>query len=309
MTVVLEIGRCGFESSRLIQSLGADVHIVPMNKLTISSKSKRAKSDRLDAEFLSRLNLEETPRVWIPSSKQSSRRKLLECRENKQKEINRINLRLQSFIAYAPFRLSSLDKKMPFPQWRETLNTWKQQVPDLFDLVLWEEMFDLLDRLELAEKSYKRTMDRIEAQEGIDRQKCQEENIEHIVDKIRKIKGFGVHSSRVFAWYIGDFTRFSNGKKFSSYLGLTPTPYSSCKTRKEMGISKSGKPILRQMAVQIAWLWRRYQPDTWLVKKWEAQLKNKRSRKTSIIAMARQLMVALYRFIVHDEIIEGMIVE
>ena len=212
VTIVLEIGRCGFESSRLIQSLGADVHIVPMNKLAISNKSKRAKSDRLDAEFLSRLDLEETPRVWIPSSKQSSRRKLLECRENKQKEINRINLRLQSFIAYAPFRLSSLDKKMPSSQWRETFNTWKQQVPDLFDLVIWEEMFDLLDRLELAEKSYRQTMDRIETQEKIDRQKCQEENIEHIVDKIRKIKGFGVHSSRVFSWYIGDFTRFSNGK-------------------------------------------------------------------------------------------------
>ena len=83
--VVLEMGRCGFEGPRLLEKLGAEVHLIPISRLQLITNKKRVKTDKLDAKFLSTLSLKETPKAWIPKRGQWSRRKLLECREHKLK--------------------------------------------------------------------------------------------------------------------------------------------------------------------------------------------------------------------------------
>ncbi len=114
---------------------------------------------------------------------------------------------------------------------------------------------------------------------------------------------------RSFAWEVGNFKRFRNGKCFSSYIGLTPTPNSSGKQQREQGISKKGNTELRRLAIQLAWLWKRWQPNSRLSLKWKEQLQKKgRQRRTAIVAMGRQLMIALYRDVVHAEKIEGAII-
>ena len=79
---------------------------------------------------------------------------------------------------------------------------------------------------------------------------------------------------------------------------------------REQGISKQGNSNLRRLSIQLAWLWYHWQPDSKITKKWSAQLQKKgRQRKTAIVAMARQLVVALYRDIVKGEPMEGAIVK
>ena len=74
-----------------------------------------------------------------------------------------------------------------------------------------------------------------------------------------------------------------------------------------MGISKSGKPMLRAMTVQMAWLWTNNQKDSRLYQKWAPRFNSKRSKKTAIIAMSRQLVVAIYHYLVNDIEIEGVV--
>jgi transposase len=305
--VVIEMGRCGFEGPRLLEKLGAEVHLVPISRLQMISNKKRVKTDKLDAKFLSTLILKETPKVWIPERGQWSRRKLLECREHKLKEVNRANGRLRSFIALTPLRPEHINKKIKAKSWREKMTIWHRDCPDIFDEILWDEIFELIDLIEFNEASLEKTLKRMKELEDLDRQAAEANGEVYVLDKLRKLKGIGEHVARTFAWYIGDFKRFSNGKKISNYFGLAPTPHTSCKMSKELGISKCGKPMLRAMAVQLAWIWTRNQKDSRIFQKWAHKLTGRRSKKTSIIAMARQLIVAIYHYIVNDIEIEGVV--
>jgi len=79
---------------------------------------------------------------------------------------------------------------------------------------------------------------------------------------------------------------------------------------REQGISKSGRKSLRKTAVELAWLWVKWQPESFLTKKWMPKLSQKgRARRTAIVALARQLLVALWRHIVHDEPVAGAIIK
>ena len=102
---------------------------------------------------------------------------------------------------------------------------------------------------------------------------------------------------------------FGSGKQFAAFFGLTPCPFASGTMNRDQGISKAGRKSLRKMAIECAWLWYRWQPESWLVKKWQDRLVQKgRIRRTAIVALARQLMVALWRYIVKGEAIEGAII-
>ena len=306
VTVVLEMGRCGFEAPRLLEELGAEVYIIPVSKIETLISSKVRKTDKLDAKFLSTLDLKTAPRVWIPSREQWEKRKVLECRENKLKVVNRINARLSSFMVLTPLLPECLKKKTKASVWREKITLWREEHNIVFTEYIWDEIFDLIEQLEFAEISLNRTIERLNKMEISERAEALARGDESVIDKLKKIKGIGDQFARTFSWYIGDFTRFKNSKQFSSYFGLTPVPRISCKTHQNSGISKEGKTCLRSMAIQLAWLWKRNQKESRIFLKWEHRLTGKRSRKTSIVAMARQIMVAIYHYIVNDSEIEGV---
>ena len=97
-------------------------------------------------------------------------------------------------------------------------------------------------------------------QEEEQRVKSQKEGVDFTLDVLREYRGVGEIITRTLCWYINDFGRFQNGKKFVRFFGLTPTPWISCKMRREQGISKAGNKELRRIAVQLAWLWVHWQP-------------------------------------------------
>ena len=92
--------------------------------------------------------------------------------------------------------------------------------------------------------------------------------------------------------------KFTNGKALGAYAGLVATPYSSGGSEREQGISKAGNRRLRTAAVELAWLWLRYQPDSALVRWFHGRLGTgrRRVRKVLIVALARRLLIALWRY-------------
>jgi transposase len=151
----------------------------------------------------------------------------------------------------------------------------------------------MLDRLELvcaqiAELEQKR--DAVLEEEAPDKA---EKMIQHLV----ALRGIGVQSATVLVREA--FVReFANGKTLGSYAGLTPTPFSSGAAEREQGIGKAGNRRLRTAIIELAWLWQRYQPGSVLVGWFRERVSGtgRRMRKVMVVAMARRLLIALWRF-------------
>ncbi|MCZ6804853.1 MAG: transposase [Proteobacteria bacterium] len=125
--------------------------------------------------------------------------------------------------------------------------------------------------------------------------------------EISPVKGVGWQSSwplvmEFFAW-----RAFRNRREIGACAGLTPTPYDSGDRRREQGICKAGHKKIRCLRVEPSWLWLRYQPDSALSQGYRRRFAKggKRQRRIGIVAMARKLRVALWRYVEHGVIPEG----
>ena len=105
-----------------------------------------------------------------------------------------------------------------------------------------------------------------------------------------------------FAW-----REFRNRRQLGGLSGLVPTPYSSGSMQREQGISKAGNRRVRSLLIELAWQWLRYQPQSALAKWFNARFASggSRTRRIGIVALARKLLVALWRFLQHGELPAG----
>jgi transposase len=116
--------------------------------------------------------------------------------------------------------------------------------------------------------------------------------------QLTQLVGIGATSARLLANEVF-YRQFDNRRQVGGYFGLTGTPYDSGASRREQGIGKSGNPHARTVAIELAWLWLRHQPDSALSRWFGDRVGSLKSgvRKTAIVALARKLMVALWRFL------------
>jgi transposase len=125
-----------------------------------------------------------------------------------------------------------------------------------------------------------------------------------------QLKGIGPETAAVL-WSEGLFRRFDNRRQVAAYAGLAPTPWQSGSIDREQGVSKSGNPRLRTTMVELAWLWLQNQPTSalslWFHKRVERL--GGRMRKTIIVALARKLLVALWRYTTAGIVIEGAVMK
>lgn len=311
--VYYEAGRYGFWPARKILAIGAAVHILPINKLKVIMCGKTIKTDKLDAKFLGGLHpSDEVPEVYIPTLTEEGRRDAERELGRIKASINRVNAQMLALIDRTP---------LPTPDFHRTSAEWSKAVLKWSKMTEWNEcpkllllrLPNMISELELFEKELTDWQKVIEQYQDRDRDNSNKSEVEdrtsETVMKLQQFKGVGERLSRHLPWEIGDFRRFGSGKQFAAFFGLTPCPFASGTMNREQGISKAGRKSLRKMAVECAWLWYRWQPESWLVKKWQDRLVQKgRSRRTAIVALARQLMVALWRYIVKGEAIEGAII-
>lgn len=309
--VFYEAGRYGYWPAREMMNLGAKAHILPVNKLVVIMSGKKIKTDKLDAKFLSEMHPEDKLlEVHIPTPEEEGCRDAVREMERLSKETRRLNAQLIAVLERTPIPTPSGHHNSV--EWRRLLvELGKQGKLERIPKMMALRMGNMIDELELVERHEKSWKQVVADKEKADNESADAARRTRALTlaKLASFKGIGGVISRHLAWEIGSFERFGSGKQFTSYFGLTPCPYSSGTMNKNLGISKKGRMSLRRMAIELGWLWTKWQPDSWMTRKWSERLKVKgRQRRTAIVALARQLLVSLWHFVVKGEAIEGAII-
>ena len=131
------------------------------------------------------------------------------------------------------------------------------------------------------------------------------------VAQLRMLKGIGQTSSWDFVMELFSWRKFRNRREVGAILGLTPTPYDSGGSERELGISKAGRGRIRVLSIQIAWGCLRFQPQSKLSKWYNKRFANggSRMRRIGIVAVARKLMIDLWRYLEYGVIPEGAVIK
>jgi transposase len=118
------------------------------------------------------------------------------------------------------------------------------------------------------------------------------------IELLRKLRGVGPIFATVLTREVF-YRRFANRREVGSYVGLAPTPFNSGESRRDQGVSKAGNPRARAIAIELAWLWLRHQPESRLARWYRQRVGTLqgRMRKITIVAVARKLVVALWRYL------------
>src|SRR5215211_4222900 len=289
-----EAGYDGFWLHRRLTAAGITNFVFDPASIAVEQRSRRAKTDRLDGELLLRTLMAHCrgePRiVRVPSREQEDARRDSRERQRLVKEqtghTNRIKalLRLLGMAAGNPRRRDWLT-------WLARQRDWEgQPVPPRLVAELKREHARLLVVCEQLQALSK-------APAPGDVPMAAARMAEHKAN-LRRLKSLGP----AFAGTLTDevfYKDFDNGRQVASYVGLAPSPWRSGGTNREQGISKAGNPRARHQAIELAWLWLRHQPDSAL-SYWFHQRTadaSSRIRRIAIVAWARKLMVALWRYL------------
>jgi transposase len=304
LIVIQEAGLDGFWIDRVLQNEGIESHVVDPASIATSRRRRRAKTDKIDGETLVRSLLaykRGEPRVCsmvkAPTPEEEDQRRL--CRERKAltaervRHVNRIKglLFCQGICGYEPLRRDRRERL-------EELQTGDgRPLPPHLKAQVERE----LDRLELLLKQIKTVEGERDALLA-----AAKNTMPAPATMLLDIKGIGPEFAAVL-WSEGFFRHFDNRRQVAAYAGLAPTPWQSGAVDREQGVSKAGNPRLRTALIQLAWLWLRNQPQSaltiWFRKR---VLRNGgRLRKTTIVALARKLLVALWKYVTTGVVIEG----
>ena len=304
LIVIQEAGLDGFWIDRVLQNEGIESHVVDPASIATSRRRRRAKTDGIDGEALVRALLaykRGEPRVCSmvrpPTPEDEDRRRL--CRERKVlimervQHVNRIKglLFSQGVSGYEPVRCDR----------RERLDALQTGDGRPLPLHLKAQVRRELDRLELLLAQIKA----VEAER--DALLAAEQTKAPVAPAmLLGVKGIGPEFAAVL-WSEGLSRPFENRRQIAAYAGLAPTPWQSGSVDREQGISQSGNPRLRTTMIQLAWLWLRHQPDSALALWFHDRVKRNggRLRKTTIVALARKLLVALWKYVTAGVVIEG----
>jgi transposase len=134
------------------------------------------------------------------------------------------------------------------------------------------------------------------------------------IDQVRQlfmVRGIGVHSAWLYVMEFFAWRDLQTPKPVGALAGLTPTPYQSGQSRRELGIAKAGHRHIRAMAIEIAWAWRRFQPASTLSQWYERRFGagSARLRNRGMVALARKLLIALWRFVKTGVLPEGAVLK
>jgi len=302
---IQEAGLDGFWIHRLLQSQGIESWVVDPASIAVSRRRRRAKTDKIDGEALIRTLLaykRGEPRVCAmvraPTPEEEDLRRL--CRERRTltaervEHVNRIKglLFAQGIFDYEPLRRDR----------RRRLDELTTGDGRALPAHLKQQIIRELDRLELLIAHVKA----VEAERDALLAARRETDPTSPAASLPRLKGIGEEFAAVL-WLEGLFKSFDNRRQVAAYAGLAPSPWRSGKIDHEQGVSKAGNPRLRTTMIQLSWLWLRHQPSSALTLWFLERVKqNKgRIRRVMIVALARKLLVALWKYVVTGVLPEG----
>lgn len=304
---VQEAGLDGFWIHRALESAGIESYVVDPASIATSRRRRRAKTDKIDGEALVRALLaykRGEPRVCAmlkaPTAEEEDRRRI--GRERKTlitERIQHVN-RLKGLL----FAQGVYDYEPLHRDRRERLNSLMTGDGRPLPKHLKAQINRELDRLEMLLSQIKI----VEAERDTLLEPAQNGSAGAMTPAaiLMTLKGIGPEFASVL-WSEGLFRNFANRRQVAAYAGLAPTPWRSGSIDREQGISKAGNPRLRTTMIQLAWLWLRHQPGSGLSRWFHARIEQNggRLRKTMIIALARKLLVALWKYVTAGVVIEG----
>jgi transposase len=299
IVVCFEAGYDGFWLARFLRKRGIRTSVLDSTSFLINRRSRRAKTDRLDAESMVRMfrSFDQGDRtvcreVCVPTPEEEDAKRLdrerLQLSAERTRHVNRIRALLNLHGIREVKALWGGD-------WRKWLQVVRTADDESLGKFLAAELTREFERLELVH-AHIRDLDR-QLEEGL------RDGTLGIpdVDKVRRIatlKGIGRLSAVLLVSEV--FHRqFANRKCLASFLGLAPSPYASGAVKHDQGISKAGNRFARRLLVELAWCWLRYQPTSALSQWYRGTFGagSGRSRKIGVVALARKLAVAIWRFV------------
>lgn len=297
--VAYEAGQEGFWLVRALRERGIEAEVIDPVSLPVDRRARRVKTDRVDAEALSAAlwryvngDHRALRMVRVPDEASEDSREWQRERDRLERErrgcADRIGKKLRTQGIW------------PLPKtWRADLRADRLRVfsgkalPAMLSAVVCIE----LDRLEAAEAKLKELRDKL---------KLLDPEAHARIEALVQLRGVGSVGARGLSTLLF-WRHFNNRRQVGACVGLVGTPYDSGTLRQDQGISKAGDPKLRALLVEMAWMWLRYQPgsaiSTWFAQR--TQGGGKRAKRVMIVAVARRLAIALWRYLRHGEVPQG----
>lgn len=295
-----EAGREGFWPHRALTKLGVQNLVVDSASIEVSRRARRSKSDRLDVvklcEQLMR-HLAGEKRVWsvvrVPTVTQEDQRQLQRELMTAKRDRGRIVVRVKALLCTQGLRSG---RRGALPQNVALLKRWDgEPLPQRLCARIEREVAKakLLDeQIRLMERQRKQWL------------KSGRDPVLDQVRKLLKLRAIGIETAWLLPVEIFSWRKFRNVRELGALVGLCPTPHQSGDMKRELGITKAGNRFLRAQMIEIAWGWLHYQPQSalarWYVRKYGSA--GPAQRKKGIVALARKLIVALWKYLEHDEI-------
>jgi transposase len=307
VVAIQEAGLDGFWVHRLLENNGIESHVVDAASIAVDRRHRRVKTDAIDGETLLR-----TLMAWArgerrvcsmvrpPSPAEEDRRRLTRERGTLLKEriqhTNRIKglLSGQGITDYDPLgknRHARLD----------ALKTGDgRALPERLKLEIQREI-QRLDLVNAQNATVERERDALV-------KTTVEADAQNAAAVLSRLKGIGAEFSSLI-WLEALFRSFANRRQIAAYAGLAPSPWQSGSTDRDQGISKAGNRRLRHTMIELAWFWLRHQPDSALSVWFRAHVGQARgrARRIAIVALARKLLVALWRYATQGVVPEGAV--
>ena len=299
-----EAGRDGFWLHRALVEAGIANVVLDAASIEVDRRAKRAKTDRLDGRKLVAL-LERLDRgdgavrcVRVPSAAVEDgrrvERELLRLAQERTAHTNRV----RSLLALVGHAVKNL----------KTVEGWlaagaRGAGGQVAGEALQREIRRELERIALLNAQAKAVQKERQRAASAGTTDC-----DRTTRELAKVHGIGVNAATVLSQEFYGWRDFANRRQVAGAAGLTPTPYASGREDREQGISKAGNARVRWIGVQLAWVWLRLQPESKLARWYRTRFGggSPRLRKIGIVALARRLLVDLWRYLKHGIIPEGV---
>lgn len=302
-----EAGYDGFWLHRALTAAGITNHVFDPASIAVEQRARRAKTDRIDGEQLLRTLMAHCrgePRVvrivQVPSVEQEDARRASRERQRLVTEQTAHTNRIKGLLQLLGMAAGN-PRRRDWPTWLARQRDWQgAPVPARMLAELKREHARLmLVRDQLAALA----QEPLSATDG--------PAVAQMVENeamLRRLKGLGPAFAGTLSCEVF-YKDFRNRRQVGAYVGLASTPWCSGATDREQGISKAGNPRARHKAIEMAWLWLRHQPGSKLSRWFHARTANasKRIKRIAIVALARQLVVALWRYLTTGLVPEGAV--
>jgi transposase len=298
-----EAGRDGFWLHRYLVTLGVENQVVDSSSIETNRRKRRAKTDRIDGVKLLTMLM----RYWggerglwsvvrVPSVEDEEGRRLHRELASLNKERTRHRNRIRGLLVTQGLRL---EPKGDFLQRLEALTLW-DGAP--LPLELKGELEREYQRLRLVEAQRR-------ALENTRKSRLRQADMASVqrVVQLMGLRAIGPNCAWLLVMEFFAWREFRNRRQLGACAGLTGTPYDSGASKRDQGISKAGNRRVRTMMIEIAWLWLRYQPNSKLSRWFRERFAGggARMRRVGIVALARRLLVALWRYVEDGMLPEG----